>query len=105
LKKKASRLKITVLRRFKPEEVFDQPVIKGAPSLACSVLKDGEVFIVEDDGKMPEGFCQAAWDDIFKFVMTLRFGGNFLTWYDEPGVTVACCTDGLRPVIFKIERI
>jgi uncharacterized repeat protein (TIGR04076 family) len=105
LKKQASSLKITVLKRFEPGEVFDQPIVKGAPTWACRLVQEGQVFIVEDDGKMPEGFCKDAWDDIFKFIMTLRFGGNFSTWHDEPGVSVACCTDGLRPVVFKIERI
>jgi uncharacterized repeat protein (TIGR04076 family) len=32
------------------------------------------------------------------------FGGNY-PWQEEPGISVTCCTDGLRPVIFKVERI
>ncbi|RJS89401.1 TIGR04076 family protein [Candidatus Bathyarchaeota archaeon] len=53
---------------------------------------------------MPEGFCSWAWDDISKVVNVLRFGGNF-PWFEEEGISINCCTDGLRPVIFKIERI
>lgn len=101
---KASRLKITVLRRYRPEEVFEEPPVKGAPADACNVYRDGQVFHVEEDGRMPEGFCGWAWDDIYKDVQTLRFHGNF-QWFDEPGVSVNCCTDGLRPVVFKIERV
>ena len=101
---RANRLKITVLRRFKPEEVFDKPTVKGAPISACDVYEDGQVFYVEEDGRMPEGFCGWAWNDINKVVQTLRFHGNF-HWFDEPGVSVNCCTDGLRPVVFKIERV
>ncbi len=56
-----------------------------------------------DDG-VPSGFCPFAWDVIFLVVITLRSNGNFFEWYDEPGVAVACCPDGLRPVVFKIER-
>ena len=26
-------------------------------------------------------------------------------WIEEPGYTITCCNDGLRPVIFKVERI
>jgi len=39
-------------------------------------------------------------------IMTLRFGGNpwFPEYYEDHGVAVACCPDGLRPVIFKLER-
>jgi uncharacterized repeat protein (TIGR04076 family) len=101
---RASRLKITVLRRFKPEEVIDEQVVKGSPISACDVYRDGQVFYVEDNGLMPEGFCDWAWDDLYKVVQTLRFNGNF-HWFDEPGVSVNCCTDGLRPVVFKIERV
>ncbi|MFC1804030.1 TIGR04076 family protein [Thermoproteota archaeon] len=30
--------------------------------------------------------------------------GNY-PWLNEKGKAVACCTDGLRPVIFLLERI
>jgi len=101
---KASRLKITVLKRFAPEEIFDEPPVKGKLPPACDIYKDGQVFYVEGNGDMPEGFCTWAWDDITKDVETLRFHGNF-QWFEEPGVSVNCCTDGLRPVVFKIERV
>ncbi len=101
---KASRLKITVLRRFAPEEVFNEPPVMGGTSSVCEVYKDGQVFYVGDNGRMPEGFCGWAWDDIYKDVQTLRFNGDF-SWFGEPGVSVNCCTDGLRPVVFKIERV
>jgi uncharacterized repeat protein (TIGR04076 family) len=101
---RARRLKITVLRRFRPGEVFKKSPVMGGSVDACDVYRDGQVFYVEEDGDMPEGFCGWAWDDINKAVQTLRFKGNF-DWFDEPGVSVNCCTDGLRPVVFKIERI
>jgi uncharacterized repeat protein (TIGR04076 family) len=101
---KASRLKITVLRRFAPDEVFDSPPVEGGAVDVCGVYEDGQVFYVEQDGRIPEGFCGWAWDDIYKDVQTLRFHGNF-SWFGEPGVSVNCCTDGLRPVVFKIERV
>ncbi len=101
---KASRLKITVLRRFNPEEVFSEKQIEYGELEVCRVYKDGQEFIVESDGRMPEGFCSWAWDDIFKDVQTLRFHGNF-QWFTEEGASINCCTDGLRPVVFRIERI
>lgn len=69
---RSSRLKITVLRRFKPGEVFESPPAKGVPVDACGVYEDGQVFFVEEDGRMPEGFCGWAWDDIYKVVQALR---------------------------------
>ena len=44
---------------------------------ACSVYEDGQVFYVEEGGRMPEVFCGWAWDDIYKVVQTLQFNGNF----------------------------
>ncbi|MCK4693736.1 MAG: TIGR04076 family protein, partial [Anaerolineales bacterium] len=26
-------------------------------------------------------------------------------WIKQSGTIITCCTDGLRPVIFKVERI
>ena len=100
-----SKVKITVLKCFKPEEIFKEPPVKGGPTEACDLFKKGDVFIVEGDRTcMPEGFCPWAWNDIFHDVMVLRCNGDFY-FYDEPGVSVNCCTDALRPVIFKLERI
>jgi uncharacterized repeat protein (TIGR04076 family) len=53
---------------------------------------------------MPEGFCPSAWQTIYHNVRTLGFSGN-IPYFDEEGVSVSCCSDGMRPVIFKIERI
>jgi uncharacterized repeat protein (TIGR04076 family) len=99
------RVKITVLRRFSPSEVFKKiPVTPVGALDACEVYRDGQEFIVEENGRMPEGFCTSAWNAIFPSVRVLAFGGN-APWYKEKGVSVECCTDGLRPVVFKLERI
>ena len=100
---KPSRLKITVMKRFKPEEV-DIEWDGGGAGTACGIYEDGQVFYVEENGSMPEGFCGWAWDDLGKIVMTLRCHGNY-HFFNKPGVSVNCCTDGLRPVIFKLERV
>jgi len=34
----------------------------------------------------------------------LAFGGDF-PWFKEKGIAISCCSDGLRPVVFKLERI
>jgi len=99
------KVRITVLRRFSPKEVFKKnPVTPVEPMEACEILKDGQEFVVGSDGKMPEGFCTSAWQTIYCNVRTLAFGGN-LPWFKEKGVAINCCLDGLRPVVFKLERI
>lgn len=63
---KASRIKITVLRRFKPEEAFDEPPVKGAAIEACDAYQDGQVFYVEEESDgMSKEFCGWAWGDIY----------------------------------------
>lgn len=46
-----------------------------------------------------------AWDDIFKSLIGFFTNGDFGMWYQRKGPIIACCTDGTRPVIFKIEKI
>lgn len=48
--------------------------------------------------------CQSAWLAIYPNLRALGFGGN-LPYFDEKGIAITCCTGGMRPVIFKIERI
>ena len=102
---KRSNIKITVLKRFNPSDVFKKPPATHVePFGVCSVFKDGQEFIVGQDGKMPESFCTSAWVSIYPNVNFLRFGGD-LPYFKEKGVAVNCCIDGLRPVVFKIERV
>ena len=61
-------------------------------------------FIVESLDK-PDGFCGWAWDDIHKYFLTLRCGGSFQPWMKAEDNIIACCTDGIRPVVFNLERI
>ena len=100
--KEAGRIKTTVLKCFDTKEVFEDPPIKTKYSGPCLIFKEGQAFYVDDS--MPSGLCPFAWDVMFLAVITLKFDGNFLEWYDEPGAVVTCCPDGLRPVIFKLER-
>jgi uncharacterized repeat protein (TIGR04076 family) len=106
LERKASYLEITVLKRFDTNEVFKDLPIKAKYSGPCPVFKEGQVFQVDEHCCRPSKFCTWAWEAMFAIIMTLRFGGNpwYPEYFDEPGVAVACCPDGLRPVIFKLER-
>lgn len=75
---------------------------------ACPAFSQGQEFIAEFE--KPEGFCDWAWNDIHKFVTTLLSGGNFSEgyfkgWMKDDEIMLACCTDAIRPVTFKIERI
>ncbi|NIV44299.1 TIGR04076 family protein [Candidatus Bathyarchaeota archaeon] len=77
--------------------------MKAKYSGPCPVFEEGQEYSVDDI--MPTGFCPYAWAVLRNAIITLRANGNFSDWYEEPGVAVLCCPDGLRPVIFKIERV
>ena len=54
--------------------------------------------------KMPH--CSEAWDAIARYIYTGLQGGSIMRgWMKEENTMIACCSDGTRPVIFKIERI
>lgn len=99
-------VKITVLKRFDPAEVFEKsPVTLEQPIKACGLFKDFQEFIASgNDPKVPDGFCSAAWASIFPYILSLSSGGES-SWLKEKNVAIAACIDGLRPVIFKLERI
>ena len=102
----ASNVRITVLRKFHPKDVFDtMPVtVREEEPLPCPYYTEGQSFLIKGEIAMPEGFCPVAWHIIFPTIRVLAFGGNF-PWFKEKGVGVNACIDGLRPVIFKLERV
>jgi len=96
-----SVIQITVLRKMCNHDLFDQ--YGQDMSRYCDLVPDDAVFISRDY-YMPEGFCPWAWADIHRDLITLAMGGDY-PWSKQAGVAIACCTDGLRPVIFKLERL
>lgn len=56
----------------------------------------------------PENLCDEAWKAFYQYVFALSNGcGIFYQgdWIDKPGVAICSCNDGIRPVVFKIERM
>ncbi|MFX0068910.1 MAG: TIGR04076 family protein [Candidatus Hodarchaeota archaeon] len=99
-----SKVKITVLKRLNTRDVFGDSPPPDQFSEACSAFEEGQEFIVGDEGGMPEGFCYWAWNDLFTVVAMLRYGAG-VSKKGKETPKVRCCTDGLRPVVFSIERI
>jgi uncharacterized repeat protein (TIGR04076 family) len=95
-----TRCKITVLQRDFHQEFVDlypEEIRKKLPG-PCDVFHEGQAFIVSPFKELPPGFCPWAWDDIFKSIVSLAEDRT-------PGACcIACCTDGARPVTFKIEK-
>ena len=93
-------VKITVLKRL---VLSDLDKYKKEPSVACALFNDGQEFVSKGI-QIPEGFCSWAWADIQRDVAVLALNGNF-DWVKDEGIGISCCTDGFRPVIFKLERM
>ncbi len=96
-------VKITVIGKLDLREIHPNGGTGCKASLdpICPAFEIGDEFVT--DGRHPDGFCNAAFVDIYRYISSLRRGANY-SWMDVPGTAVACCTDGLRPVIFKIQR-
>jgi uncharacterized repeat protein (TIGR04076 family) len=96
-------LKITVLRVFHPDEVYgdNYPIQKQDWMGPCYIHKQGQTYKVHE-GEKPENFCSAAWAAIYPHIRLLMMGGNMPG--REQGIALGSCNDGLRPVVFKLER-
>ena len=93
--KENCKCKITVLKKSFNEELYKLYPYGNASS--CGRLTEGQVFITDNRWDPPEGFCQWAWGDLRPMIHSIHAG------HTVP--SISCCTDGLRPVIFKLERI
>lgn len=50
--------------------------------------------------------CSEAWDAVSRYIYTVLQGGSVMRgWMNDERMMIACCSDGTRPVIFKIERL
>ena len=103
-----SKVKITVMKKVDPSVIFDGnvPNMPGTDKKypICTAFEEGQEFIINERDGQPADFCSWAWRDIYKDLSVLRQGGNYDPWVEE-GVAITCCTDGIRPVSFKLERI
>jgi len=105
-----AKVRITVAKRAVHHDLIDrhlnrtrypQPETFGA----CTAFQDGQTFLLDGFPVKPEGFpCDWAWSDIQRDVAMIAFGAG-APWIEQPGAMVTCCTDGLRPVSFLVERV
>lgn len=100
-----SKVRITVLKRCFYEEYAEAYLTEGKDVGPCPLLKEGETFIFEGSAVMPDGFCPWAWIDIYRGVSALSAGATHTPWNNRDGISVLCCTDGIRPVVFLLEAL
>ena len=79
----------------------------------CPFFHVGDEFLLKRTPKQDDffhlmngKFCGEAWDCVSRYVYAALQGGSIMhRWINDDRMMIACCNDGTRPVIFKIERI
>lgn len=102
------KVKLTVLRRELFEDLQEQ-YLANPKAGKCPYFEEGQEFIIEGADffrSMNGKFCAEAWDCISRYIYAALQGGSIMRgWTNDERMMIACCNDGTRPVIFKIERI
>lgn len=99
------KVKITVLKKEFYSDLAEKYLTDGKEVGPCPLLEVGDTFTFEGGAKMPEGFCPWAWIDIYRNVSSISQGATYAPWNNKESQTIACCTDGIRPVVFNIEAM
>lgn len=99
------KVRITVLKK----ECFpalQKEYLSHSKSGVCPLFEEGQVFTADMDNYsrcMDGKFCADAWDALNKYIYAGLLGGSFKKGCKNNKVMLACCNDGTRPVIFKLE--
>ena len=104
----AHKVKITVLRREYFQDLADQ-YLADPKTGKCQCFQDGQEFIVDNEGffrQLHGTFCSEAWDAVSRYIYAGLQGGSIMRgWTNDERMMITCCNDGVRPVIFKLERL
>lgn len=117
------RVKVTVLETT-VSETLQKEYLADPDSGSCPCFKPGDAYEFwreperDDFYKLGRGCgfregenemdfpCGEAWDCISRYIYSGLQGGAFMhSWTKDERLMIACCNDGTRPVIFKLERI
>lgn len=106
------KCKVTVIDK-KCFQDLQENYLADPNSGPCPFYQVGDQFLFEryggEDTFWREGngaHCAEAWDCISRYIYTALQGGSIMRgWTNDERMMIACCNDGTRPVIFKIERL
>ena len=105
-----TKVKITVLKREYYQDLADK-YLANPQKGPCARVEEGQTFLVSrenyDNFPCENKFCPSAWNVIRDKVYAALQGGQFYWdgWMREPKQhIVVCCDDGVRPVVFLLER-
>ena len=100
-----SDVRITVIKKEFDPELADAYLSEGREAGACPLHEVGDSFVYTGGAEKPEGLCPWAWLSLYASVNALCAGANQNTWYRNSRTRIHCCTDGVRPVVFRLETI
>lgn len=91
---------------------FQEKYLADPQSGACPFYQVGDTTIFERYGgedtfwtQAKGAHCAEAWDCISRYIYAALQGGSIMRgWTSDEHMMIACCNDGTRPVIFRIER-
>lgn len=100
------RCRVTVLRRECFMDIQSR-YLDDPDAGCCERFVEGQQFHVGSAGECPEGFCPMAWKCISAHVQRVldERQPDTCGLSDPDNAVIACCNDGTRPVIFKIEPL
>ena len=101
-----AKVKITVVKRLNCNEIHADSDLGCSANVppVCDRFEEGQEFVTDLTTGVPEGFCAGAFVDMFRYLSGLKSGANY-SWMNEKGKMLVCCSDGFRPVVFRLERI
>ncbi|MCR5135206.1 MAG: TIGR04076 family protein [Clostridiales bacterium] len=96
-------VRITVIKNMYNPELAEK--YQARNKCACTVNREGMVFI-SNGWQRPKGLCESAWKCMEDYCMALSLGGgNFYNgWLGIENIAVVSCNDGIKPVVFLLER-
>ena len=110
------RVKVTVIRTCVFKDL-QADYLADPESGACPCFEVGQEFNFWREGDRDDFWkfgrgdsagnfpCAEAWDCISRYIYTGLQGGSLMHgWSRDERLMIACCNDGTRPVVFKIER-
>lgn len=102
-----NKLKITVIKKTLHQELIDNYLSDSYKNKGfgyCDKFTVGQEFTIDSLHLVPTDFCAWAWKDIQNELAILMHDGK-VPWMKDQSTAIVCCTDGFRPVIFKIDKI